>query len=223
MSKIKYILNRLVMWVPITILLVGNVIAQDDFWQSSHGPFGSNMTNTAKILIAPNGNIIVSDYGKGIFISTDVGETWEVISNGLPTQYVSTIAIDSSSILWIGTNVGIFSSTDYGKNWSHNLTPDTIRFVQTISISSEGHVFAGLFESGIIRSTDGGKTWSQLKSNLPWGTYKTVFITKKDILLTSPFWGEGIFRSTDRGQSWNRVGFDNPTRFAWSFVEISNG
>lgn len=217
-----YMSFRIFLILFLFVLFIGYIFAQDNFWQSSNGPFGSNLTNSAKILTTENGNIILSDYGFGIFMTIDDGETWAKISHSLPTQFISAMAIDSAEVLWVGTNIGIFKSINYGRTWSHNLTGDSIRFVEEISIDLNGYVFAGIFESGIIRSTDNGTTWVELNT-LPIATYKTTLITRSNVILTSPLGGNGVFRSSDTGDTWEKVGFEDSTQSALSFVELPDG
>lgn len=55
-----------------------------------------------------------------IFRTTDMGKTWEDVSNNLPDAPVNVIVVDPiyPNILYVGTDVGAFYSRDIGKNWS---------------------------------------------------------------------------------------------------------
>ncbi|MGH7452345.1 MAG: VPS10 domain-containing protein, partial [bacterium] len=54
-----------------------------------------------------------------VFRTSDLGKTWEDISNNLPDAPVNVIAVDPiyPNILYLGADVGAFYSRDYGKNW----------------------------------------------------------------------------------------------------------
>jgi photosystem II stability/assembly factor-like uncharacterized protein len=54
-----------------------------------------------------------------VFRTTDMGATWEDISNNLPDAPVNTIVVDPvyPNFLYAGTDVGAYYSSDYGKLW----------------------------------------------------------------------------------------------------------
>ena len=56
-----------------------------------------------------------------MFESTDGGENWKVLKNGLTTINVRTLAIDPATptVLYVGTfGDGAFKSTDSGETWN---------------------------------------------------------------------------------------------------------
>lgn len=54
-----------------------------------------------------------------VFISDNMGNSWNAITNGLPDAPVNAFAIDNnnSNILYLGNDVGAFVSKDAGNNW----------------------------------------------------------------------------------------------------------
>lgn len=84
---------------------------------------------TSELAIDPSNpdRIIVTTEGNGIARSTDGGQTWSPINQGLGdvNQFVSVaIAPDGSGTVYAGSvNSGIFISNDYGDNWSQTYTP----------------------------------------------------------------------------------------------------
>lgn len=63
-----------------------------------------------------------------VYKSTDHGENWSAISNGLPDVPTWTITINpfNSNVLYVGTDLGVFVSEDGGESWNEyndNLPP----------------------------------------------------------------------------------------------------
>jgi photosystem II stability/assembly factor-like uncharacterized protein len=54
-----------------------------------------------------------------VFRTTNMGKTWEDLSNNLPDAPVNVIVVDPiyPNMLYVGTDVGVFYSRDYGKHW----------------------------------------------------------------------------------------------------------
>ncbi len=54
-----------------------------------------------------------------VFRTTDMGSTWEDISNNLPDAPINTIVVDPlyPNLLYVGTDVSAYYSGDYGKVW----------------------------------------------------------------------------------------------------------
>jgi len=73
------------------------------------------------------------DFTPHAFVSTDYGQTWEKIINGLPEDdYVKVIRQDpvNPDLLYIGMEHGVYASWDSGDNWHsirNNLPPASVR------------------------------------------------------------------------------------------------
>lgn len=62
-----------------------------------------------------------NDFAPHVFISTDAGESWKAIQDGLPADgSVRTIAVDpvNRDLLFVGTEGGCFLSIDRGEHWT---------------------------------------------------------------------------------------------------------
>lgn len=133
---------------------------------------------------------------EGVYKSTDAGQTWTAISgtgvNVLPLanagRIVLAITPSSTTTLYAGiANVndgsllGLFRTTDGGANWVQLAsTPDYCNpqcsYDNTIAIqpTNANAIFAGgAFTTTLIRSLDGGNTWSVLQSSQQNGTVHT--------------------------------------------------
>jgi photosystem II stability/assembly factor-like uncharacterized protein len=181
--------------------------------------------------------------GDGIYKSTDAGKTWTHL--GLRDgQQIPMIAIDPTNPNRLFVAVlghpygasperGIFRSTDGGKTFEKVLYHDENAGAIDVVLdpSNPQIVYAALWEnrhgpwenavfagpdSGVYKSTDGGTTWTQLKTGLPAGELlgraglevcaanpKRLYAiagTKKE--------SGGVYRSDDAGESWTRVNDD---------------
>ncbi len=112
-----------------------------------------------------------------IFKSVNGGSTWEVIS----INYVSTAeAIDfpDDNTIVIGAGVGIFMSTDNGITWTKSQTPPmdylAIRSLEFPS-SKVGYAIGHGELSNIKKTTDGGRTWISIATNVSSGFFAACF------------------------------------------------
>jgi photosystem II stability/assembly factor-like uncharacterized protein len=134
-------------------------------------------------------------YGNGMYKSTDAGKTWTHI--GLDdTRQIGAVAIDphDANVVYVaalghqyGPNAerGVFKTTDGGKTWSKVLYKDENTGAISLAMDAEhpDTLYAALWQtrrppwntyppsngpgSGLYKTTDGGKTWTQLSSGLP--------------------------------------------------------
>jgi photosystem II stability/assembly factor-like uncharacterized protein len=103
---------------------------------------------------------------KGLFKSTDEGNSWTRIGQGLADQYVSSLLIHPSKprVLFVGGRSGIQQSLDGGETWTpmnHGLSTVNIRTLAMSPLNVEV-LYAGTNGSGLYRSTDGARTWTAL-------------------------------------------------------------
>ncbi len=59
------------------------------------------------------------DFRAMVFVSEDYGKSWQMISEGLPSEAVNVIREDPKSpdLLFVGTDHGLYISLDRGQNW----------------------------------------------------------------------------------------------------------
>lgn len=77
--------------------------------------------------------------------------------------------------------------------------------IETIAIDSSGNLFAGTTRTGIYRSSDWGKSWSQV---LFWDKVITSLIVTPNNTIFVATMDSGVYRSTD-GNNWTQAGFSN--------------
>ncbi len=164
---------------------------------ASIGAIAVAPSNTKTIYVGSGEADMRSDiaYGNGMYKSVDGGKTWTHI--GLDeTMQIGRIAVDphDANIVYVAAlghpyagnaERGVFKTTDGGATWSKVLfkNNDTGAIDISIDPSQPNTVYASLWQtrrppwntyppssgpgSGLYKSTDGGKTWSQLTNGLP--------------------------------------------------------
>ncbi|HEY7500491.1 MAG TPA: hypothetical protein VH740_18360 [Vicinamibacterales bacterium] len=188
------------------------------------------------------GNIIQGD---GIYKSSDAGKTWT--HAGLErTMVISRLRIHPSNpdVVYAaalgnpyGPNPerGIFKSTDGGKTWAnvHFRNDKTGAADLAMDPKNPDVLYAGFWEvfrtphslssggpgSGLFKTTDGGKTWTELTRNpgLPAGVWGKLGVSvsgadsSRVYAIVEAAEG-GVFVSDDGGATWRRINDDRRLR-----------
>ncbi|MHC1725369.1 MAG: WD40/YVTN/BNR-like repeat-containing protein [Syntrophobacteraceae bacterium] len=111
-----------------------------------------------------NRRIIYAGTLYGIYKSTDRGENWSQINNGLTGHHVLSLAVDPTKpqTIYAGTmGYGVYKSIDGGMSWhriNSGLT-STKKTVNTLAVDplSPQNVYAGT-DCGVFKSTNGGES-----------------------------------------------------------------
>src|SRR5215468_1008798 len=178
--------------------------------------------------------------GDGVYKSTDAGRTWTHL--GLRDgQQIPQIAVDPRDANRILVAVaghpyaaneerGIFRSTDGGKTFEKVLYKDENVGGADVMFDPKNPdvAYAGLWEArqgpwengawngtggGVFKSTDNGKTWTQLKGGLPDNIIQAniaIAPSSPNRLFASLALSPGlvIYRSDDAGETWTRITTD---------------
>ncbi len=177
--------------------------------------------------------------GDGIYKSSDAGKTWTHLGlrDG---QQINALAVDPRNPNRVfaavmghpyGPNAqrGLYRSLDGGANWTKVLGTDGDTGASTVVIdpNDPNVLYANLWASrnppwrladilqlydrgGLFKSSDGGTTWTQLKSGLPSGMGRAgIAVAKSDSHRVYAWVNEatscGIYRSSDAGASFVKV------------------
>jgi hypothetical protein len=139
------------------------------------------------------------------FKTIDGGQAWRVMTNGLASYSVFSLAIDpiNTSTVYASTDVGLYKSADGGGNWAaiNEGLPERNGWRLAIDPKSPTTVYAG--QAGIYKSVDGGATWraTGLKDS---ATTIVIDPSRPNTLyaIGSNAEGGGAYKSTDSGDSW---------------------
>jgi photosystem II stability/assembly factor-like uncharacterized protein len=178
--------------------------------------------------------------GGGLWKTTDGGLTWRPISDkAFKTSSVGAVAVSQSNpdAVYVGMgetelrgNViqgdGVYKSTDGGTTWTHvglakTMTIARIRIhpanPDIVYVAALGDPYGPNQDRGIYRSTDGGKTWTQvLFRDQKTGAVDLAMDPKNPDVLYAGLWevfrtphslssggpGSGLFKTIDGGSHW---------------------
>ena len=194
-------------------------------------------------VVESNPNIVyVGPATGGVWKTTNNGTTWEQLFDKESNPSVGDIAIAPSdpSIIWVGTGEpnnrqssswgdGIYKSTDAGKTWK-NMGLAATKHIGRVVINPRnpdvvyaaalGHLWGPNPERGVYKTSDGGKTWTQvLKINDDTGVSDIAMDPESPDTLyaaayerrRTPFGFNGggpdggIYKTTDGGASWKKL------------------
>src|SRR5438128_2185839 len=185
----------------------------------------------------------------GVWKSDDSGTRYRPVFDEQPVQSIGAIALDPKNPknVWVGTGEswtrnsvsigdGIYKSTDGGETWTHTGLEKSERIAKiavspkdgdTVFACVPGALWSDSTDRGLYKTSDGGKTWTQILKgpNLSTGcTAIAIDPTNPDVMLASMWdfrrkgWeyrsggdsptalsASGLFRSTDGGASWTEI------------------
>ena len=156
-----------------------------------------------------------SQYGNGIYKSTDAGATWfQVATVSQVGNRCSYMAIDpfNSNIVYMGGSSGIYKSTNAGINWTNMAGGTNVNCVIINPTNSQIiYITNGGTNAGqIFKTTDGGTTWTTLAGGLPTTMGRIQLAMAKSnvntiyasIAASSGGALLGLYRTTDAGTTW---------------------
>jgi photosystem II stability/assembly factor-like uncharacterized protein len=147
-------------------------------------------TNPNLVYVAAQGNPFAPNKERGVYRSTDGGQTWKNV------LFVSDLAGAADLEIQPGNPKVLFASM-----WHAQRKPWTI--------------ISGAMEGGIYKSIDGGDTWNKLAGGLPHELFGRANVAISNaapnriyaLIEAKP--GSGLYRSEDAGANWTLVNGGN--------------
>jgi photosystem II stability/assembly factor-like uncharacterized protein len=193
--------------------------------------------NTVWVGTGENNNQRSVAYGDGVYKSLDGGKSWK--NMGLKTsEHIGNIIVHptNSKIVYVaaygplwkkGGERGVYKTTDGGKTWKRilhisehtgiaeiRMDPRDPNTIYASAHQRRRHVFTyigGGPESGLHKTTDGGKTWKKINSGLPGVDKGRIGIAVSPVnpdyvfaIVEASQGKGGFYRSTDQGESWKK-------------------
>ncbi|HLF96231.1 MAG TPA: Ig-like domain-containing protein, partial [Methylococcaceae bacterium] len=154
--------------------------------------------------------LYVGTESAGVFKSTDGGQNWVPVNNGLTNLTVSSFAFDpvTPAKIFAGTDDGVFKSDDGGENWTASNSGITGRTILSIAIDpvTPSTMYVGPEGGGVFKSTNSGATWAVSNTDMGNELIRDVVIdpvTPTTVYAASD--GSGVFKSTNSGGNWTQV------------------
>lgn len=143
-------------------------------------------------------NIFVgSANGGGVHLSSDNGNSWTAVNNGLTDTNVYALAIKGNNIFAGGG--GVFLSTNNGSNWVSTGLLDTPIVALAIN---DTNIFAGIATCGVVLSTNNGSSWTMTGLTMS-DPAVSAFAIKGDTIFAGT--SNGVFLSSNNGSNWTAV------------------
>src|SRR6202167_663664 len=159
--------------------------------------------------------------GSGIFKSTDGGDTWQQLTQGLPTERVGRIGIavapTNSNLIYaiIDAKVGgIYRSDDAGASW-HKMSDEKRIWGRgwyfcNVAVDPRNPETVYVSNTSLYRSTDGGKNWTSIRGAPGGDDYHQLWIYPDDpkrMILASD---QGTIVTEDGAVTWSSW-YNQPT------------
>jgi Sortilin, neurotensin receptor 3, len=171
---------------------------------------------------------------EGALYSTDGGNSWESVGTAeMAKLHAINENPNNPDELYAGAEpAGIFRSADGGKSWARlgDLKscagaakwfypfPGVGTHIRSVapSLDDPKTVFGAVQVGGIVRSTDGGDTWSDFR-NLDLDIHTVRIHPKERRTVYAAGGHDGLFRSRDGGDTWQHLS-EGLGRFGYDFV-----
>ncbi len=100
---------------------------------------------------------------KGLYKTTNSGESWQRIGETLPDQFFSDLILDpmTPGVVFVASRAGVHKSRDSGRTWdaiNEGLTNLNIRAL-VISPMDPSTLYVGTNRDGLFRTKNGGRFW----------------------------------------------------------------
>ena len=152
------------------------------------GDIKAHPENADRVFVAALGHPFGKNEQRGVFRSTDGGQTWEKVLYASDSTGAVDLAFHPEK-----------PNVVYAAMWRAERKPWTI-----ISGNDGG--------DGLYKSTDGGDTWTRLEGGLPTGLVGKIDVAvtpaapdRVYALVEAPGDAQGLYRSDDAGGSWSQV------------------
>lgn len=166
-----------------------------------------------------NGNeVYIGTKSSGVFKTTDVGETWQVIkvlSNAVTKTYAIAIDPINSNEVFVATIADgrgkIIKTTDAGANWKEVYTePSSGPFILALAIdpAGSGKIFGGTTEGQVIFSDNAGDSWKNLHK-VQGQISKIAIDSMNSNLAYFAVSQGGLLRTRDGGKNFENLGEKN--------------
>jgi len=137
--------------------------------------------------------LLIGSASGGVWKSEDGGTNFKPVFDHEPVKSIGAVALDPTNkqVMWVGTGEswtrnsvsvgnGVYKSTDGGETWTNVGLPNSERIVRIIVhpkngnivyVCAPGALWSDSPDRGLYKTTDGGRTWSQILqgSNLSTG------------------------------------------------------
>jgi photosystem II stability/assembly factor-like uncharacterized protein len=174
-------------------------------WQRSTAGFGRSKS-VAVIENDPSdpNSLYAGGYANGLYRSTDLGDSWTLISGSISERYVDVLFVASNGNLYSAFGGGIYTTSDREGSWkSLNGDLQNVDVFDVIVDPSNANVLYANSYGGVYRTQDGGLTWQQRNNGmLDNDAFGLALDPQNPNTLYAGTFGGLIYKTTDAGVTW---------------------
>jgi photosystem II stability/assembly factor-like uncharacterized protein len=135
---------------------------------------------------------ILAGTDRGLYSTSDQGDTWTAAGSGLPVGAVNALLNDPTHarVFLAGTRSGLYRSRDGGLSWA--AFGSSLGGTEIHALARDSRVPAMLMAataSGVFRSKDDGATWGRLTAGIPGPGAATAVATDGPVSYSSNIYG----------------------------------
>jgi len=187
-----------------TVTLLVLIVCSYSQWQSYSIGIPSNSSINCFYI---KSNRLYTGTTTGLYYSTNEGNTWNAINNGLPTNgYINTVT-SLDSVLYVGiqnasTANGLYRSTNNGEGWilANNGIPPSSEIYKLVSIGQDIYVVGSSFK--VYKTTNNGENWIAANNGLS-GIVRTLSGSSNGYLYAGTS-GNYVYVSANNGLTWTQ-------------------
>jgi len=161
-----------------------------------------------------------ADAGQYLQKTTDGGRTWTRLTIPSGDAVVCVLGISETGTLFVSAGGTVYMSGDGGGSWT-KVESQYVRNGDIVDIGFDTDdpdcIFIPTARSGIMKSTDGGATWTlkvQGLDNLKISLLAMPLARQGQTVYVSSVGGEGIFKTVDFGRTWTDI-MSDPSIHPW--------
>ncbi|MFH1195472.1 MAG: hypothetical protein V1720_07145 [bacterium] len=193
----KKIQITLAIFSLLSLILITGTLRAQDYWFKTNGPLGGSVHS---VVFGIGNSVYVGTELKGIFKSSDAGQTW--VQSGLDGYTINSIFIDSANRIFASrADGGLFRSTDIGQNWAELTYDFGNSIIYDMIGNPTGRFFVGT-ENGVFATDNGGDDWDFYSDDLP-GDAKVYSLAVALDSMVYTGTNTGVYRSDNNGNNWN--------------------
>jgi photosystem II stability/assembly factor-like uncharacterized protein len=195
-------------------------------WNIRQSLVGTHPQSIAFDPINP-GRAYCGTFGGGLWKTEDGGQNWDQIGkDSMSSQNVTSVSVSplerggsGFNIVYAGTEPSEFyKSNDGGLTWERMINLNRLSSSETWSfpprpwthhvrwiepdVNSSGYIFVAIEAGALVKSRDGGRTWTDRQNQGPYDSHTLATHQKAPGRLYSSA-GDGYFESLDYGETWN--------------------
>ncbi len=174
-------------------------------WLRLTAGFGRSPSVSTIAIDPTNPNTIYAGgYANGVYLSTDTGDSWRLISSAVPDHYVQALNISATGEVDVVFGGNLFRTANQGTSWrSLNGNLQNVDVFEVIPHPSDPMtIYAGTL-GGVHRSRNGGASWQTVNQGILDNDAFALAIdaSTPEVLYAGTFGGL-VYKTPNGGDSW---------------------